>query len=292
MPGPGGGGRGGGFGGGSFGGGGGFRGGGGYHGGGYRRGFFFSPFGFWGFGGGLLSIFFMPFIFIILAAVILFTAVFGAVGSIAEGGITEYQEKDFQAYADAEYAKAFSKSTAYEDNILIVFLTNEDADGYYSIAWVGDHIENDINYLFGGERSVFGVAMQQSINTAGYWYSLDSNLAMAVDTMADFVEEEGLTDSFTCNENHIQVDSKLINYGEYDISEEIVNSALADFTERTGITMSIVVNDVGEVFSTNYSRMIWGIILVVVLLGLAVLFVVKGIRNRRGRYDRDGNPFD
>ena len=233
----------------------------------------------------------MPFLFIVFAAIILFTAVFGAFGSIAQGGITEYQEKDFQDYANAEYAKAFSSSTAYEDNILLVFLTNEDADGYYCIAWVGDHIDNDVNYLFGAEGSGLGVAMERSINTAGYWYSLDSNLAMAVDMMADFVEGEGLSSSFSCNENHNQVESKLINYGEFEISESIVNSALADFTERTGITMSIVVNDVSEVFETNYSQMIWGIVLVVLFIGLAVLFIVKGIRNRRGARV-DDNPFD
>ena len=281
MPGPGGGGRGGGF-------GGGHRGGGYYH----RR--YYSPFGFFGFGGGILGIFFMPFLLMLFAGIILFTVVFGAFGSVAQGGVTEYQEKEFQDYADAEYRKAFGQSTAYEDNILLVFLTNEEADGYYCIAWVGKHIENDINYLFGGAGSALGAAMDRSINTAGYWYSLDSGLAMAVDTMADFVVEEGLSSSFSCEEEHVQVDSKLINYGEYQISEEIVNAALTDFTDRTGISMSIVVNDVGEVFSTNYSQMIGGIIMILIFVGLAVFFIVKGVRNRRagGRGNGDYNPFD
>ncbi len=289
MPGPGGGGRGGGFGGGSFGGG--FGGGGGYHGGGYHR-RFYSPFGFFGFGGGLLSFFFMPFILIAFAVIILFSTVLGAFGGIAEGGVTEYQEKQFQDYADAEYRKAFGTSTAYEDNILLVFLTNEEANGYYCIAWVGDHIEKDINYLFGADESALGMAMKQSINTSGYWYSLDTNLAMAVDTMADYVESERLSDAFYCDENHVQVESKLINYGEFDITEEIVNSALVDFTSRTGITMSIVVNDVTEVFDTDYSSVIWGIVVIVILVGLAVFFVVKGVRNRRRNNRDDGNPFN
>ena len=111
--------------------------------------------------------------------------------------------------------------------------------------------------------------------------------------MADYVESKGLSDSFSCNEEHVQVDSKLINYGEYDISEEIVNSALHDFTERTGITMSIVVNDVSEVFDTNYSQMIWGIITILLLLGFAVFLIVRGVRRRRlsSGYN-DDNPFD
>ena len=287
MPGPGGGGRGGGFGGGSFGGGG--FGGGGYRGGGY----YYRPFGFWGFGGGLLSIFFMPFILIALAAIILFSVVFGAFGSIAEGGVTDYQERQFQDYADAEYYKAFGESTAYEDNILLVFLTNEEADDYYCIAWVGDHIKPQINELFGNEESPLGSAMYQSINTSGYWYSLDSNLALAVSKMADYVTAEGVS-SFSCDEKHVQVESKLINYGNFNISEQTVNAALSDFTAQTGITMSIVVNDMNEVFGVDYSSMIWGTILVLALAGLAVFFIVKGVKKRKrtGSYRDDGNPFN
>jgi uncharacterized membrane protein len=287
MPGPGGGGRGGGFGGGSFGGGGGF-GGGGHRGYGYYRPY---GFGFFGLGGGLLSIFLMPFILILFAAIILFTVVFGAFGSIAEGGVTDYQEKQFQDYADAEYYKAFGDSTAYEDNILLVFLTNEDADNYYCIAWVGDHIKPQINELFGNEQTALGTAMYQSINMNGYWYSLDSNLALAVSKMTDYVTAKGIS-SFNCNEQHVQVDSKLINYGTFNLSEETVNSALEDFTAETGITMSIVVNDMDEVFGVDYSSMIWGIVLVALFVGLAIFFIVKGVRNRhRNSYD-DGNPFN
>lgn len=289
MPGPGGGGRGGGFGGGSFGGGGGF-GGGGHRGYGYYRPY---GFGFFGLGGGLLSIFLMPFILILFAAIILFTVVFGAFGSIAEGGVTDYQEKQFQDYADAEYYKAFGDSTAYEDNILLVFLTNEDADNYYCIAWVGDHIKPQINELFGNEQTALGTAMYQSINTSGYWYSLDSNLALAVNKMADYVTAKGIS-SFNCNEQHVQVDSKLINYGTFNLSEETVNSALEDFTAETGITMSIVVNDMDEVFGVDYSSMIMGIIMVILFVGLAIFFIVKGVRNRRrgSSYYDDGNPFN
>ena len=295
MPGPGGGGRGGG---GHFGGGGGFRGGG--HGGGYHGGFYggFYPRrrygGFWGFGygGGCLSVLFMPFILLLCAAVVLIGILGGAFGSVAEGGVTDYGEREFQEYADKEYAKAFGASTAYEDNILLVVLTNEDADEFYYIAWVGDHIKPSITEMFGNEYTELGRAMGDSISTSGYWYSLDSGLAMAVDKMATHIENEGLSSSFTCTEKHNQVESSLINYGEFEISEATVETALRDFTERTGITLSIVVNDMDEVFGLNYSSMIMGIILIAVLVGAAVFFVIRGIRNRRRTSDDDGNPFN
>lgn len=297
MPGPGGGSRGGGGHGGGFGGGGGFRGGG--HGGGFHGGYYHRPYrrygGFWGFGlgGGLFGFFLMPFILIFIAILIIVSVIGGAFGSIAEGGVTDYGEKRFQEYADAEYYKAFGTSTAYEDNILLVFLTNEDADEYYYIAWVGDHIKPDVNELFGAEYTELGRALNESINTSGYWYSLDSNLAMAVNKMAEYVEREGVSDLFSCNEQHIQVQSELINYGNFDLTEQTVENALADFTERTGITMSIVVNDMDEVFGVDYGSMIWGIVMVVILVGVAVFLIVKGVRKRKAANDgnADYNPF-
>lgn len=294
MPGPGGGGRGGGFGGGSFGGGGGY-GGGGHRGYGYRGGYY-RPYGmgFWGFGGGIFSIFLMPFIFIALAAIILFSTVFGAVGSIAEGGVTDYQEKEFNEYADQEYRNAFGESTAYEDNILLVFLTNEEGDDYYCIAWVGHHVNNDVNLLFGNETTELGTAMNESINPAGYSYSLDINLAMAVDKMADTIEARGLAGSFKCEEQHVQVASKVMNRTTHRMNEETLNMALEDFTERTGISIAIAVNDMDEVFGVDYTSMIMGVIFVIILIGVAIFFIVQGIRkrNRRAFYYDDGNPFD
>ena len=133
--------------------------------------------------------------------------------------------------------------------------------------------------------------MYQSINMNGYWYSLDSNLALAVSKMTDYVTAKGIS-SFNCNEQHVQVDSKLINYGNFNLSEQTVNAALTDFTAETGITMSIVVNDMNEVFGVDYSSMIWGIVLVALFVGLAIFFIVKGVRNRRRNSYDDGNPFN
>jgi uncharacterized membrane protein len=296
MPGPGGGSRGGGGHGGGFGGGG-FRGGG--HGGGHRGGFYgggFYPrpyrrYGFfgYGYGGGCLSALMMPFILLFMAIIIIVSLIGGAFGSISEGGITDYEERVFQEYADSEYRKAFGASTAYEDNILIVFLTNEDADEYYYIAWVGDHVAPDVNNMFGNNYTELGAAMNESINTSGYWYSLDSNLALMLDKMADKIEALDVDNSFTCNESHVQVDSKLINYGTLNLSEQTVNTALNDFTERTGISISIVVNDMDEIFGVDYSSMITGIFIVAILVGISVFMIVKYIRNRK--HERDGDEF-
>ena len=281
-----------GFGGGSVGGGG-FGGGGGHRG----RGYYYRPygFGFWGFGGGLFSIFLMPFMFIFFAVIILLSTILGAVGGIAEGGITDYEEKRFQEYALTEYQKAFAESSmeGYEDNILLVFLTNEQADGYYCISVVGNDINDNIYKLFINENAKLNTVVAENINQSGYWYSLDKNLALTVNAMSkavtDDMESEHLSSAFTCEEEHNKSSSKLINYGGYTLNEKVVNSALQNFTAETGITMSIVVNDMDEVFGVDYTSMIMSIIIAVVLIALSVFFIVKGVRARR-RAKRGYNP--
>ena len=53
---------------------------------------------------------------------------------------------------------------------------------------------------------------------------------------------------FTCSENHKQVESKLVNYTDFEITEELVNTALKDFTDKTDIPMVIVIEDRNDVF--------------------------------------------
>lgn len=159
-----------------------------------------------------------------------------------------YNENTFQDYADKVYAEEFGNSTAYEDNILLVFLTeDENYYDYYYIAWVGDHVATDINYMFGNEETEFGVAVSNAITTSSYKYSLDANIAQIIKTMEENIVESG-AESFTCEEKHIQVESHLTNKTALELTEDTVNISLQSFTETTGIPIVVVVDDISEVF--------------------------------------------
>lgn len=310
MAGPGGGSRGGGFGGGSRGGGfgGGFSGGsrgGGFRGGPHYRGphfgyyrrprfFGFGPRYYYGGGGclgGLIGALMAPFIVLLFTAIMIFGLVGSALSNVAEGGIVSYDERTFQDYANIEYEKAFGDSGATEDNILIVVLTNEETDFYYSIAWVGDNIQDKINLLFGDERTEFGVAMDRSVNDF-YAYSLDSNLAMVMNTMAEEIEDLGLTSSFKKVNSHAKSpESHLVNYTDLDLTEETVNDSLSAFTEATGIPVVIVVEDMETVFGKNMPiESIMILIVLAVIAVVAIVMIVRTVKKRNGF--RQGNPED
>ena len=296
MAGPGGGARGGGFGGGGSRGGGGFSsGGGGYRGGGYRGGYrggmYFGP-RYYGGGciGGLASMIFLPIIAIVMAGIILIGSVISAFVIAGQGGIVQYDENTFGDYANARYEEEFGRYSGYEDNILIVFTTNETTDEYYCIAWVGDHISRRINNMFGNEYTEFGTAVTSNINTQSYKYSLSSNLAGVVETMTDIIEFNNI-DSHTCKEDQ-EAPSHLVNRSELSINDDTVNTALEDFAAKTGIPMVIVVDEEEDVFGKHIpiSVIITIIISAVILIGAAIA-LFKAYKYRNGG-PNDNNMFD
>ena len=265
--------------------GGGSRGPGGHHGGGFHGGHhpppprhhhrpFFHGRGYYGGGGyyhhgggGILSTF-LAFIIVLVMIFGIFKFVFGINGSDVREWIDdfkydatyneeqiyedynegEYSESLFQEYTNNKYQEIFGETTCYEDNILVVFLTTDANDGYYTIAWVGDNLKYNVTDLFGNEQTALGDAMTNSISDY-HGYSLGSNLAQVVDKMTDNVVELGLDTPYKSEADRSQVaESKVYNYSNCKFTEDTVNTSLKNFTDKTGITFCIVVDNETTVF--------------------------------------------
>lgn len=287
MPGPGGGSNGGGFGGGGsggFGGGGGHRG--GYYGGGYYR----RPYGFGGgFLGGILGIILLPIIAIFLSVILLAVNLYTTISVIAAGGEIVYDETKFQDYAMAQWDKHFTDTKSYEDNVLLSFLTFEDYNQYYCIAFVGDNVKSSINRMFGNERSEFGRAVTGSIGE-NYKYSLDSNIAMAVDEMTEHVVDLDLKSPFNEESGGTPVKSKMTNYTALDLNEKTVNISLERFTEETGIPAVVVVDTAENVFGKTMpvSNIIVSVITLLVIVGAVTYIIIKVKRKKQMERDLRG----
>jgi hypothetical protein len=158
-----------------------------------------------------------------------------------------YDEATMQDYANDKYMKYFGNSSATEDNILLVMLTNEACDGYYTIAWVGDNVDLSINEMF-GEYTEYGNSLYNNIDEY-FGYSLDSDLATVVKEMTGHIEALGLSSSFNWESDRSNLaTSKFVNQTTMELTPEIVNAALEEFTAKTGIPMVIVVDSAEEVF--------------------------------------------
>lgn len=291
MPGPGGGSRGGGFGGGGSRGGG-FGGGSGHHGGGhhhhhhhhgYYGGFYRRPYGFFGGGGffgGLLGIILLPIIAIVLCVVLLIANLYTTFAVIAEGGEIVYDETVFQDYAMAQWDKHFTDSKTYEDNVLLTFLTFEDYNQYYCIAFVGDNVKSSINLMFGNEYTEFGQAVTGSIST-NYKYSLDSNIAIVMDKMTEEISSLNLSSPFYKESGGTPATSKMTNYTALPLTEQTVNDSLERFTEETGIPAVVVVDTAENVFGKTMpvGNIIVAVITLLVIIGCA-WFIISKIKHK------------
>lgn len=305
MPGPGGGGRSGGFGGGSRGGGfgggshGGFGGGshGGHRPGGFggphhhHRPFFFGfhrPFFGYGYGGGclggMMGMMLAP-VLILLIAFSLIVNVFGSIGSsisnVASGGQILYDEPTMEDYADKQYAIEFGNAVEYEDNILLVFLVDEKYDGYYTIAWVGYNVDERINNMFGNEYTQFGREMKENIPSY-FEHSLSRNLASVVDGMTDNIVNLGLDSSFIKDSGSPGgYNSHVTNHSSLQVSEETINRALRDFTDETDIPITIVIDDIDNVFDKTVSgNDIATVVIALVISGFAIYLIVRAFKSK------------
>ena len=221
-------------------------------------------------GGGILSTFF-AFIIVLVMLFGIFKFVFGINGSDVrewiddfkydstyneeqyydEYGEGDYSESLFQSYTNDKYQEIYGETTCYEDNILVVFLTTDANDGYYTIAWVGDNINYQITDMFGNEQTELGDAMSTSISDY-HGYSLGSNLAQVVDKMTDNVTQLDLDSPYKSESDRSTVaDSKVYNYSNCEFTEDTVNASLKNFTDKTGVTFCIVVDNETTVFGGN-----------------------------------------
>ena len=193
---------------------------------------------------------------------------------ISIGG--EYNEEQINDYADDQYAKYFSNNGAYEDNLVIVVLTEENQVDFSYIAWKGDHIHERVQQVLGNNSTELGLAMNSLINESNYKYSLDADLAKVMETMATKIAVLELSSCFTCSEERT-VMAKFVNNTDLPMTESTVQSALEHFAEATGIPVVLVVEDATDVFiAESYEvegmDLPWGTIVAVVAVG-AVLAV-------------------
>ena len=223
----------------------------------------------------------------------MFTTVSSAFSNVTRGGISKYDEMKFQDYADEQYAAEFGSATeSYEDNILLVFLVEDEEFYDYSfIAWVGDNINPKISDMFGNEQTQFGRAIESSgINSDSYKYSLDSGIASVITKMQGHIESLGLSSSFTTPSVGNKVKSHLNNKTAIELTDTTVNNALAKFTEETGISIIVIVEDIEDVFPKKLEFAdIFTVVIAVAMVVVAIVIIVKAVKKKKNGGNNSNN---
>ncbi len=307
MAGPGGGSRGGGGGRGFGGGGGGSFGGGGgrgFGGGGFHGGFHGGPrppyhhhhyYGGWGFRrryyggyygggclGGLLGLILAPVIVIFMAATLLFVSISGLVSDISTGGSYQWDEYALQIYAGDQYDAIYTDEDTYDDNLMILFLADPESDYTYAyIGWVGDNLDERVYNMFGNEYTELGRAFAAKMPEM-YQNSLSKNLALVVGEMEDAVGSGDHYDHYVTAPEGEPLAPRFVNHSSIPITEKTVETSLNSFYEETGLSMSLVVANIDEVFEKGYdSSTIVFLIIGIALLALAIFLIVRAVKAKK-----------
>ncbi len=207
----------------------------------------------------------------------------GSFISDAFGLGSEYDEEEFQEYADMQYQAEFGAYGNYENNLLIVFLTNEETDGYYTIAWVGNNVKGEISELFGDEYTVFGDAMLSSVSEDYYAYSLSASLASVMEIMKQEITALEVTSPFRDGTPpDTDFDSHVTNHSQISVSEATVNAALRDFTKETGIPAVIVLDDMEAVFGSGLSNADpVKLAVIVAIVAVGAYFIIRKVKKNK-----------
>ena len=286
-----GGGRGGGFGGGSRGGGFGPR---GPHGPHFHGPHFHGPF-FWGgpwrrryyYGGGgclggLLGAILVPIVMLIFVGIFMVSSIV----SLAQNDWIRYDEVVMQDYAIEQYEAAFGGYDDYENNLLIVFLTEDDTDGYYVMAVTGNYLDYEVGELFGGQNSALHQVMDKTI-VDQHKYSLSFDLATVVEKMEKKVLALDVDSYFRSEPKGEDVPpSRLYNHSSLDLDDELLDDVLGSFTEKTGIPIAIAVENMEEVLPKGPD-----LIMTIVLGGfaiVAIVLIVKAVKGSKKKPNGEG----
>lgn len=221
----------------------------------------------------------LPIILVLVLAIVFFGSFSTAFSNITNGGTIEYDERTMQTYGNERYAEVFGSSDAYEENILIVFLVNDEYDGYYVYACVGDDLETDVKELFGNEYTEFGRTVVNTVNDEYYEFSLSSNLADVMTKMADEVTE--ISAGSEASDKDMEL-CGLTNRSSLSLNENTINKALSRFTEQTGISAAIVVDNTEAVFGKSLAiGDIFTVLFMIAGVALLVYLIYKAVRNRK-----------
>lgn len=223
----------------------------------YGRGFLGAPSSsrlvdFLGF---FLKVLFVPILLFAVAS----TALGGAITEFVKGGSFRYDDALFSSYADTAYSEAFQSGTAKDrDGLLVVILVNEERDGYYAIARLGDNVRREIRDMFGDEHTAFGRAMIDTIRTENYEHSLGKSLAIVIDKMKKIIIEMNYPSPFVIDGSGNAREPFVDNRTELLFADGSLAVSLDAFCEKTGISAVILVEDVDDVFEKSISP--WSII--------------------------------
>lgn len=210
-----------------------------------------------------------------------FFLVSGTGGEKIDGVV--YDEEIFEEYADKRYKDAFGGFEGVEDNILIVFLANRNADEFYCITWVGENLNTEIVKLFGDKTTDFGITTMATVS-GSYESSLDESFVSIIEHMTMSVASLGLDSPFITDFGFsARSDSHFVNDTELDIDKYAVSDALEAFTNKNGVPIVISLDYMDNVFKKPYQQISTALAAAFMLVAVTVTTCIISVSIKKAK---------
>ena len=236
----------------------------------------------------IVGIVLFPLLLTIFATVIFFVYLSPTVQTIKDGGKTNYSDQVADFYRTEAYEDVFENSSAKEDNLLIVYLVNDDGNMFYCMSKLGNNVKENVTKLFGNKDSSFGKVVTDSMDKE-FKNTIGSNLSDIIDGMNGEIKKLGLSTPFKeSSDKSALAESKLVNKSSLDVSENEVNASLKAFTDETGIPAVVIIDKIDTVFQKKMP--VGDIALLVILVIVAVISIVSTTKKVITRIRFEKNP--
>ncbi len=232
-----------------------------------------------------LGVLFVPILILLAAALVLGVYVVSAKRQLNDEGNLGYDQVYLREYANGKYLEYFGESSAVEENIMLLLLVNDTCDGYDFVAWIGDNLVNDLRDEFDHEEETSFVNSCKVHMDGNYSQDLHTSLSAIVRDMKDVVLGLDL-DTYYDDEDEVVDTSDLAPSMLYNLTDlqvsAAVNDALVEFTQATGLSIVIVVEDVEEVQRESIAAFdIVMVLAVAVVVVIDVALLVVRIKNKK-----------
>lgn len=233
------------------------------------------------------SLLFTALIAILVMFVLFVVVIFMA--AIEEGN---RESNELWLYGVEEYYKVFDSSSAVEDNILLVFLADEndfDCDDYSTTGVVGDNVYDDIRLMF-DDYGEYDDAMYAFFDDVDYADNLSTGYVNVISRMTDIITASDFVENFYYYSDRSNLAaSRVINKTDIAFDEDSVTAELERFTKKTGIPCVLLIEYEQNVYKEEDS-VYTDIAVALVMLMLAMIPVTVIIAVVTFLKGKNGNP--
>ena len=172
--------------------------------------------------------------------------------AVVFAGVTEEEgiEKDeLQQYGTEKYYEIFGSSSAIEDNILLIFLADEELDDYSTMGIVGANVTYYIRVMFEDGEDYYD-AVYDNFDYDDFADYLTMGFGNVIGIMTDAITDHGFYSSFNTPSDRSSLSpSGIINQTALTLDESYITDKLEQFTEMTEIPCVLLIEYEQNVYS-------------------------------------------